>query len=88
MAYYNNENINPNKLSKSASSIASNTSRSNEKANAKWENSVSHIRNRESILKVFLNDKEDINAINEVRIFMKKMISVRMDASLSNNHWM
>lgn len=68
MASSTNENINPNILSNSISSMASNTSRSAEKQMAKWENSVSQIRNRESILKVFLNDKEDINAINEVRI--------------------
>jgi hypothetical protein len=68
MAYSNNENINPNLLSNSMSSMASSISRSAEKQMAKWENSVSQIRKRESILKVFLNDQEDINAINEVKI--------------------
>jgi len=65
MAKYNNENYDPNILSQSVSSMASNMSQSYE-MNGKHQNSASHIRDRESIIKVFLRDKEDINGIDEV----------------------
>jgi hypothetical protein len=85
MANYNNENYDPNILSNSVSSMASHLSRSYDQ-NGKHLNSVSQIRNRESIMKVFVSDKEDINAINEVIIFNNSQL-VWMDAALQDDYW-
>ena len=84
MANYNNENYDPNILSNSVSSMASNMSQSYDQ-NGKHQNSVSQIRNRESIMKVFVSDKEDINAINEVILFNNSHL-VWMDAALQDDY--
>jgi len=70
MDYQYNVYYTPSRLTKSGSSLDSDTPRHYDNQNGKYENSVSQIKNRESIMKVFINDIEDINSINEVKFFI------------------
>ena len=75
MDFQYNDYYTPSRLAKSGSSLDSDTPRHYDNQNGKYENSVSHIKNRETIMKVFVNDLEDINSINEVKYIIFYLLS-------------